>query len=180
MPSLYAQVMGDAFDDLDETVRRFHSLRGPFIMRGHCQIEGPASFLGRMLAFVARTPVKPVDTDFTFELVADEHHERWTRNFPGRRMLSTMRVDNGMLVEKLGPSTFHFRLHARDGALTMELASFRILGVPCPRLLRPRIHARETGHDGLFHFDVAASLPLLGRITAYIGHLELPAVEHAR
>lgn len=174
---LYAQVMGDAFDDLDEAVRRFHSQQGHVALRGWCRIEGPSSALGRWFACLARTPANTMETAFGFELMADEAREHWTRHFPGRRMRSTMRVDNGMLVERLGLTSFHFSLHAVDGALHMELERFSVLGVPCPRRLCPRIRAVETGRDGVFHFDVSAALPLLGRITAYTGHLAFPEPE---
>lgn len=166
--------MGEEFDRLDDAVRRFHALRGHVQMHGHCVIDGPTSVTGRCFGRIAGVPTGRVDEDFTFELEADEQSERWTRHFPKMTMRSRMRVRDGHLVERLGPVTFHFHLHAVDGALEMELAKLTVLGLPWPRRLRPDIVARETDREGRFHFEVAAAMPLLGRITAYKGYLRLP------
>lgn len=172
--SLYAQVMGEDFDRLDPEVRRLHCLRGHFVMEGHCAIEGPTSRIARWFARIVRLPTERTDARFSFEIDANEHREIWIRHFPGRTMRSTIRVRHGVLVERLGPTTFRFGLRVNDGALEMQLRRFSVFGIPCPRRLAPRIQARETGRDGRFHFDVAADLPLLGRVTRYTGHLVLP------
>ncbi|MET0617558.1 MAG: DUF4166 domain-containing protein [Luteibacter sp.] len=156
-------------------MRRFHALRGHVRLSGHCVIDGPTSFAGRCFGRLAGVPTGRVDEDFAFELEADERHERWTRHFPNMTMRSRMRVRDGHLIERLGPVTFHFHLHAIDGALEMALAKLTVLGLPWPRRLRPDIVARETDREGRFHFEVMASLPLIGRVTAYTGHLVLPA-----
>jgi len=172
--SLYAQAMGDDFDRLDDTVRRFHSLRGHVRLAGHCVIDGPTSWVGRCFGRIVGVPVTRVEDHFVFELHADETQERWTRRFPHMTMRSRMRAIDGQLVEHLGPLAFRFRLHAVDGALTMELKRMTVFGMPLPRWFAPSIRARETGREGRFHFEVEASLPLLGRVTAYEGHLVLP------
>ena len=172
--SLYAQAMGADFDRLDETVRRFHSLRGHVRLRGRCTIDGPTSWIGRCFGRIVGVPVTRVEDDFVFELHADETQERWTRHFPHMTMRSRMRVIDSQLVEHLGAVAFRFRLHAVDGGLDMTLIRMTVLGLPWPRWLAPSIKAREAGREGRFHFDVEASLPLLGRITAYEGYLTLP------
>jgi hypothetical protein len=56
----------------------------------------------------------------------------------------------------------------------MHLVGMRFLGIRCPRWLLPRIAAQETGNAGQLHFHVVASLPLLGHVAAYRGHLVVP------
>jgi hypothetical protein len=56
----------------------------------------------------------------------------------------------------------------------MALTRMTVLGLPWPRWLAPSIRAREMGREGRFHFEVEASIPVLGRVTAYEGHLALP------
>lgn len=172
--SLYVQLLEDDYDRLDPVVQRFHTLRGHMILHGRCLIDGPTSILGRCLAWFAGVPSGRTEEEFTFELLANEHEEQWTRYFPTTTMCSRMHIHDGELVERLGPVTFHFHLHAVGDALEMELASMTVLGVPWPRRLKPEILARETGEDGLFHFEVSASLPMFGRVTAYKGTLVVP------
>ncbi|SEN06691.1 protein of unknown function [Luteibacter sp. UNCMF331Sha3.1] len=172
--SLYAQAMGAEFDRLDDVVRRFHSLRGRVRLAGRCTVDGPTSWVGRCFGRIVGVPVTRVEDDFVFELDADATQERWTRRFPHMTMRSRMRLADGQLVERLGPVAFRFRLHVVDGGLDMALVRMTVLGLPWPRWLAPSITARETGREGHFHFEVAASLPILGRVTAYEGYLVLP------
>ena len=59
-----------------------------------------------------------------------------------------------------GPHTIGFILQAGAGGLRMLPVSWRVLGIPLPRLLWPRIDASECARDGRFHFDVATALPV--------------------
>ena len=56
----------------------------------------------------------------------------------------------------------------------MQLVRLRFLGVPCPRWLMPAIVADETAGEGRLHFEIRASLPLVGVVTRYRGHLDVP------
>ncbi|WP_369124981.1 DUF4166 domain-containing protein, partial [Enterobacter asburiae] len=50
---------------------------------------------------------------------------------------------------------------------------------PCPAWLRPAVVAEETGDGDRFHFNVRASVPLLGVVAAYRGYLDLTTTEPA-
>jgi hypothetical protein len=62
-------------------------------------------------------------------------------------------------------------LSAAGGTLEMRLRSLHFLGIPCPRWLLPRVVAEETGAGDRLHFRVEASLPLIGIVAGYRGHL---------
>jgi hypothetical protein len=57
----------------------------------------------------------------------------------------------------------------------MRLLRLRLLGVPCPRRLVPRVTAEESGDGDRLHFRVAATLPWVGTVASYRGHLVLPS-----
>ena len=61
---------------------------------------------------------------------------------------------------------------ADDAGLALLLRGVRILGLPLPRVLWPRIRAGESVVAGRFVFDVEIRLPLAGLLIHYRGHLE--------
>ena len=88
-------------------------------------------------------------------------------------MRSTLRWVDGEIEERLGAARLRFALQAEPQRLSMQLKSLRFLGLPCPRWLMPEILAEERDEDGRFHFHILASVPLIGRVAAYRGYLEL-------
>ena len=101
--------------------------------------------------------------------------DRWLRDFDGRRYKSELRAGTGSrqgkLIEHLGMFTTVFALEARAGHLLFEVVQMKLLGVPLPRPLLLRCQAFETGQDGLFMFDIAIGMPLIGRLIHYRGTL---------
>jgi hypothetical protein len=102
-------------------------------------------------------------------------HECWTRFFGDRAMRSVMSAATGGLIEeRFGPFALRMRLVPRPGGLDMERVSGRLWGVPLPGFLLPKIRATERTDEYRRHaFDVEIALPLLGRLVAYTGWLEV-------
>ena len=100
--------------------------------------------------------------------------EVWTRHFPGRTMRSRLCLAGTRVEERLGAARLAMDLVQCEGGLRMQLVRLHFLGIPCPGWLMPRVVAQETGHEGCLHFRVQASLPLLGVVASYRGHLVLP------
>jgi hypothetical protein len=170
---VYRQVLGHAFDRLDEPLRRFHSLHGMHHLRGQCSVSGAEHPLGRLVCFVLRLPPAVPHSAFRFDLDADADAETWTRHFPGRTMRSSLSATvDGHLQEKLGPARLLFSLQEEDGSLSMHLESIRFFGLPWPRRWFPSVWAIECGDGDRFCFDVGARLRLLGTLVAYSGYLE--------
>ena len=174
-PSLYCRVMKEAeFARLPAAVRRFHELRGEWQLQGQVQTEAPAGRLARLAARLLRSPAAASQGPLSFRLQASPEAEHWTRGFPDREMRSTLRADRGELVERLGPTRLRFALEADQRRLRMRLLGLHALGLPCPRALLPRVIAEEHGDGDRIYFEVSASLPLIGRVAAYRGYLDLP------
>jgi hypothetical protein len=177
--SLFQAVMGEAFGRLAPPLQHFHSLKGRHALEGRVQADAPLSRAARVLALCLGTPREAMTGVIRFDVDASIDRESWTRHFPQHVMRSRMQRDGDQLVESLGPVRLHFTLVERGGALHMHLTVMRILGLPCPRWLLPAVHAVESARDGAVCFDVRASLPWTGTVSAYRGHLLLPAQRSA-
>lgn len=172
-PSLYEQALGTDYAQLPPAVRRFHRLSGRVVLRGHVETRAPPSRLAACLARLLGTPRRDGAGALRFELAASPAAETWTRHFPAQTMCSRMTLEDGRLVERLGPARLSFGLTASPSGLRMRLDGLRFLGIPCPSRWMPRIVAEETGVGDHLHFDVSATLPLVGVVAGYRGHLEL-------
>lgn len=171
---MYQRAMGPAFARLAPALARFHSLAGQHRLEGQVAVEAPAGAMGRVLAWALGAPQASVRGSIVFELQATPLAEVWTRHFPARTMRSTLRASGGQVVEHLGAARLGFTLVEAQGRLVMRLESLHFLGVPCPAWLRPQIVAEETGQGDTLHFHVQATVPWVGRVVHYRGHLVVP------
>ena len=171
--SLYEQVMGASFARLPAAVRRFHRLSGQRSLEGWVETLAPSSFLARLLAHCLGAPQKNVRGRIRFELDAQPDAECWVRHFPAKTMMSRLVRVGKRVEEQLGASRLRFRLLATDAGLVMELERLHFFGVPCPRWLLPTIVAEEHGDHDQIHFKVSATVPLIGVVASYQGHLDL-------
>jgi hypothetical protein len=170
---LYRQVLGNDFELLAPELQHFHSMRGRVELSGRVAVKGPDSAAGRVMSALFALPEATAETPFRFELEAGAAQETWRRHFPRRVMVSKMRAGAGVLVERFGPVSFHFRLQADHGRLDMLLRSVTVFGIPAPRWLMPAVMAQETGAQGKLYFSVAARLPLVGLLAEYRGYLDV-------
>lgn len=173
--SLYQQILGEDFLRLPEPLQRFHSLQGHHELSGWVEVAAPASFGARVLARCLGAPLQARQGPLRFELESTPESEHWVRRFPGKTTRSRLTRTGALLVERLGAARLTMSLQAHPHKLEMQLASLRFLGVPCPRWLLPAIVAEEAASAGRLHFRVQASLPLLGIVASYRGHIDLPA-----
>jgi hypothetical protein len=176
--SLYATVMGrQAFERLDQPVRRFHALAGQHQLEGRVAVLAPASWPAKLLAFCLGAPLRAAEGPIRFQLSAAPTLESWTRVFPNQTMRSTLTTDGQFIIERLGASRLRFTLLECNGSLEMRLEALHFLGLPCPAWLRPTVVAVESGAAGQFHFRVQASVPFIGLVASYRGHLNIPHQE---
>ncbi|HZY18377.1 MAG TPA: DUF4166 domain-containing protein [Ramlibacter sp.] len=172
--SLYQQIMGADFTRLPSPLQRFHALEGAHVLRGWVVVGAPESAVARMLARCLGAPLDAREGALQFELEAGPAEEVWIRRFPGQMMRSRLTHAGGHVVERLGFARLWFTLKGGPDMLEMKLVRLRFLGVACPRWLLPAIVAEETAMPGRLHFRVQASLPLIGTVASYRGHLDLP------
>lgn len=169
--SMYERVMGGEYARLPAAVQRFHRLQGRQVLQGWAHIDPPSSVWAAWLARCLGSPRQGSQGPIRFELNAGADAEVWTRFFPAHTMRSELRAVAGQVVETLGPARLAFALRATDEGLTMALCSLRFCGLPCPAWLMPVVVAQEHGEGTQLHFKVSATLPGLGTVARYSGHL---------
>lgn len=166
--------MGEDFLLLPGPLQQFHALAGRHVLNGRVDVRAPASCAARVLARCMGAPLEARQGPIRFELESGPVSEHWVRHFPGKTMESRLRLVSGRIVERLGAARLTFALRGNAEKLEMRLVRLHFFGVPCPRWLLPAVVAEETASTGRLHFRVHASLPFVGVVAGYQGHLELP------
>ena len=170
-PPVYARVLGAAFEALPPAVRGLHDFHGDAGAVGEGTVVRGRSPLARLVGRVMRFP--PSGT-FPLHVAFAERggRERWTRDFGGHVFASELSGEGGRIVERFGPLRFAFALPCGGEGLEMRLEGWSAFRVKLPRLLAPRIAAREwEDKEGRFRFEVAVAMPLAGEVVRYAGWL---------
>ncbi len=168
---LYARAMGSRFDLLPQAVRAMHEVNGDGGAAGEGSVKRGSHPLARLIGGIMRFPPEgdyPVRVGFAERC----GKERWTRDFGGHRFSSELSRAGEGVAERFGPLRFMFDLPADETGLRMELRGWTVFGIPMPRVLGPRIAAREWQEGGRFRFEVGVCLPLIGPVVHYQGRLE--------
>ncbi|WP_439816407.1 DUF4166 domain-containing protein [Zavarzinia sp. CC-PAN008] len=172
--SVLSQVLGADFPRLPPPLRAFHGRTGQHAWEGRATVEG-GNFLGQSIARLMRLPFEGADVPVRVDVEAGERAERWTRRFPGRRFATILRPvpdQPGRIAEQMGPVTATMAATVEAAGLVLRHQGWRLLGIPLPRALGPRIAGREgVDASGRFTFDVTISAPIVGRIVHYRGWL---------
>lgn len=172
-PLLFPELLGAGFEALAPRVRALHLHEGAQRLSGEVEVVRGTGRLSRLCARATRLPPAG-NAAIAVEIVAVPGLERWTRRIGGHAMPSRLWSHEGLLCEKLGWVTFAFRLHAEDGAIVWRVERVHVSGLPLPMSWFEGVAARESEHDGRYHFDVAATLPLAGLLVRYRGWLHVP------
>jgi len=172
--SLYQQLLGADFDRMPDALRELHRLSSSSEFAGDAEVIAGDHWLARLLALCTGLPTRSrrCRVRVRVRIDIDPAGETWHRDFDGHRFHSRMSRAKAHLVERLGPHRIGFQLQADANGLRMLPVSWRLLGIPLPRALWPRVDASEQARDGRFHFDVATSFPWIGRVVHYRGWLQ--------
>lgn len=172
--SLFRALLGQDFDRLPAAVQHLHRWQEYAQPRwqGRCSIERGAHPLARLCGWIAGLPPAREDVPMVVELAVSGDGEQWRRDFGGARMQSRLHARAGLLCERLGLVEFRFGLRVADG-LYWQVHKASLSGLlPLPARWFDAVRSRESEYDGLYHFEVDAALPLLGRIVRYRGWLQ--------
>ncbi len=169
---LYRRVLGPRFDLLPPRVRALHDLTRPSVWRGRADVARGRSLPARLAALLTGLPPQGPDQplEVVFEPVGAT--EVWSRRFGASLFRTTQSLRGACLCERAGPATFVFRTLAGEDGLALRLDGLRLLGLPLPRVLHPKVRTFERERDGRYEFEVEAHLPLFGLLVRYAGWLE--------
>jgi hypothetical protein len=160
---------------LAEPVRRMHGGAVSLRASGAADVEGATHPAARMLRRILGLPEPGLGQAIALTIEREDGREIWTRQFARGRMRSMLeRAPDGLrLRERLGPVALLFEL-GRDGdAIDWRLRGGRVFGLPLPRALFGTVLSRSQAQDGRYVFHIDTRLPLIGRLVAYRGWLEI-------
>jgi hypothetical protein len=182
-PTLYEQILGDAYRMLPEPIRRLHDVHDREDYRGEATVVVGVSWLSRACVRFMRLPrqVERVPLHVTIERSAKG--EKWTRRFGAHEFSSRLGRPRdgapGVIIERFGLLSFRLSLQTSDAGLSMPIEGAYFLGLRLPYCLTPISSTYESVDEaGRFRFDVDVALPLVGRVVRYVGYL-VPASEQA-
>lgn len=158
-------------------VQRMHGEGRILRASGQADVVGETRPVARLLRRLLSLPEPGAGQAITITIERHSTHERWSRQFLRGRMCSTLRAGNdGLLHERLGPATLRFALRRDGDAIDWQLQGVRLFGLPLPRALCGTVLSRSGARDRRYAFDIDVRLPLLGRLVAYRGWLEIDHV----
>ncbi|MDJ0946115.1 MAG: DUF4166 domain-containing protein [Kiloniellales bacterium] len=173
MAPFYRLLLGRGFESLPEPIRQLHDVSDEAVARGRCRIRRGAHPLSRLIGRLFGLPPAGDNLPVKVRFLPQSGGERWYRRF-GTHRLASHQVPAGRpgwMFESFGPGRFLIELAAGSEGLTLALRGVRLLGLPLPRPLWPRIRAGERVEEGRFVFDVEIALPVAGLLIHYHGHL---------
>jgi Domain of unknown function (DUF4166) len=172
--TLFPSALGAQFAALDPYLRWVHSGESRRL-RGSVTVERGSGVVARMLGILASLPAAMRAAPIEVRIEVTGTGEKWVRLFAGQHlMVSTLKTEGELLVERLGPAALKFRLVVRDGKLEWVLEHIAAFGIALP-LKWFRIAATIKAQDGRYHFVVNAELIGVGRIVRYEGLLDAAA-----
>jgi len=177
-PSLYREVMGDAYEAMPPAWQAMHDLRlGSRIAAGRASVERGRSLLGRLVGRIIGFPEAIEDTPVTVTFERQASAELWSRDFGGHRFSSLQEAGRGrsarLIVERFGPLAIAMAPVTHEQRMHLVIRRFSAFGIPLPLWLGPTTAAHEEVVDGRFRFDVEIGHPLTGMIVRYRGWLVL-------
>ena len=172
--TLYRALLGPDFDRLPLAIREMHDHTRE--ARGRADIVNGTSPLARLICRLSRLPKtgRNVEVITKFETISGG--ERWTRIFNGQAFHTDMLIDKNAkhpcVFERFGPFKFRLAFVSSPEGNDLIPESVTLFGLPLPKFLCPEAVGRERVKEGVYHFDVAVRMPLVGEIVRYDGLIE--------
>ncbi len=170
--TLYRRALGEDFETLPSALRRFHGLPGGGHAAGFLRVMRGRGRLRTAAADLLKLPPAGERVGVDLQVVVEGDRERWIRRFGDDvRLVSTQRLEGGLIVETFGPFRFGFRLSGGPGGLRFDLVRRWLWGLALPARLAPGIEAKAAGRDEGWWIDVSIRGPLLGLLARYEGKM---------
>ena len=176
MAPLFPTLLGpDVWQALPAPVQRMHGSPVRIVAEGEADIDGAPHLVARLLRRLLGLPEPGPRQPLRVVITPDGMRETWARQFVSRRMQSVLshREGSPLLYEQLGPTTLGFVLRRDGDAIDWSLRKVWAFGIPLPRACVGNVLSRSGCVDGRYTFTVDTRLPLIGRLVAYRGWLEI-------
>lgn len=161
---LFERILGARFETLAPEVQALHRHAG--IRQGEITLR--ASPVMQLFGF----PPPCTDAPLWFGTREEENVAIWRRQIKDRELRSELWQAGELVVERMGLVTVTSELVIEAGVLSQVPKALRFADIPLPRVLWPRITAREWGAGGKYHFKIELRAPLVDFVLlAYEGWL---------
>lgn len=172
MAPLFERLMGEAFAALPPAVAGLHAAGRAGAWRGSADVERGRHPLSRWVGWLARLPSAGAEQPLSVTFERDQTSEVWRRDFNGSLLVTRLLDQNGLLVERLWPLAFRFRLQPATAGIAWMLVDVRCFGLVLPSVVAPNIMAEEYDDSGVYRFIVDVRLPVIGPLVRYTGWLK--------
>ena len=173
---LFQKALGADWHKLPAVTRAVHQTAPSLLLTGEANVQGADNRLGQLIAHLFGFAKQGRNLPLRTVIVQDGEFEKWTRHFPGRIMRSALgnpNAKNQTIEEHFGPFHFTLKLIANERGLDMIPSGMKLLALPLPMFLLPKVTATERASpDGKHLFDVDISYWPFGRLVHYQGWLK--------
>jgi len=181
---VYARVIGHAWPDLAEPIRRFHNPNPEVRAWGRLRFSCGQRWLARMIARLIGFPRPGLAVDTRLAVSRQQPPlgsaaEHWHRTFAGHTVATMMyQTAAGVLAERYALLEFQFTLSATDGSLIYSHRQTALMigsrRWRLPDACAPYIEAREDPMDHhRININVRMTLPWLGPMVTYDGTITI-------
>ncbi|MFA0809810.1 DUF4166 domain-containing protein [Microbulbifer epialgicus] len=168
--NIISRNMGDSYKKLSPIIREVHN--GKKVIEGVVRVER-GGLIANIICALFGFPKQNRECTLRVEC----HHLNdtilWVRNFDGLILSSQFSSNGDLLFEKMGPLRMYFYPVETDGSLGYRFVKTSIFGIPLPKLLSPKIVAKEYEVNGAYWFDVKVTMSAVGKVLAYSGEMEI-------
>ncbi len=170
---LFHRAFGDGLAALPAPIRVLHDVQGDRNFEGRVTVEHGTTSMARLVAVILRFPPAATDQRLTLCIRLDGDVEAWERGFDGRPMVSRLSAGpaEGTVIERRFPVAATSRLLPDATGVTQRLVGLRILGLPVPRALWPKLDVREGAEGDRYTFRMRIEDPWGRLVVAYYGWL---------
>jgi hypothetical protein len=173
-PSLYARLLGPAFERLPPALQSIHDARRVKRYSGRGKVRRGAGLIARIIGRFAGLPASGADIPIEVTINATRDGEDWIRKFGTQRMQSRLTDRKQRLEERLGLMVLTFDLSVQQERIVWSLHGARLALLPLPLTWLLSCAASEGIDDGRYDFDVSAHVRGIGLIVHYKGWLVEP------
>jgi hypothetical protein len=172
---LYPSLLGAAWEDLPEPVRRAHDISHPLCYRGALSVRGGRSAAARLVAALLRLPRPGEGVPVRLVVTPAVDGCCWRRTFGSQTLLTRQFRRGDWLVERFGILDLCFALIVEKGRIRYRQTAAALcvgrLRLPLPRLLMPVVAADAWVVDGEseMRIEIRVSAPLVGTVLEYGG-----------
>ncbi|HEV7519392.1 MAG TPA: DUF4166 domain-containing protein, partial [Thermoanaerobaculia bacterium] len=172
---LYPSLLGAAWNDLPEPVRRGHDTSHPLCYCGALSVRGGRSAAARLVAALLRLPRPGEGVPVRLVVTPEVDGCCWRRTFGARTLVTRQCCRGGQLVERFGildlcfvPLVKERRLRYRQTAAALRVGRLRL---PLPRPLMPVVAADAWVAEGEseMRIEIRITAPLVGIVLEYGG-----------